>query len=110
MSNQKQDSQDEAEVVWVMTEKGKERLPKWARSAAVRSDGTVFLPAAYAGNENMVFLCAGYDGDVPVLSANHHLYIPTWWIAREYPELRERLEAIERNAQKTSGQEEPKQS
>lgn len=60
------------------------RLPAWARTAFVDDDGVIFAPAAIAGNERAVLLCAMQDG-VPLMSDKGHTYVPTSWIAQEYP-------------------------
>lgn len=59
-------------------------IPKWRRTLAVSGDGTVFMPAAVAGDEKKVGLCALYDG-VSAAVVHKHLFLPTDWLAREYP-------------------------
>jgi hypothetical protein len=61
--------------------------PAWMRSAALADDGTVFAPAAIAGNELRSFLVAAWDGDVPTVTDHGHYYLPTSWLAREYPDV-----------------------
>jgi hypothetical protein len=71
------------------------RAPKWARSAALAGDGTVFIPAVVTGRSEMeVLLCAGYDGTQAVL-VGKHTYYPADWIAREWPEVKELALKIE---------------
>lgn len=62
----------------------KNRIPKWARRAAVSSDGTVFLSSAVAGDPMTVLAYAGYDG-TPALFWREHAYYPADWIARTFP-------------------------
>jgi hypothetical protein len=75
------------------------KVPKWARRAALSSDGTVFIPAVIAGSEMIIFLCAGYDG-TRALVVGEHTYYPADWIAREFPKARETAEKIQRNVLK----------
>jgi hypothetical protein len=35
--------------------------PKWARRDAIDSDGVIYVPAAVAGGEREIFLCASWD-------------------------------------------------
>lgn len=69
-------------------------MPTWRRSAGIDEEGRVYAPAALAGNEQRVFLCASWDG-VPMASHLKHVYLPTTWLAREHPDLREVCERIE---------------
>jgi hypothetical protein len=63
-------------------------IPRWSRSVALASDGTIFAPAAMTDDsEKAVFLKAGWDGNIPAVVDQGHVYLPTWWIAREYPEV-----------------------
>jgi len=71
------------------------RLPKWQRSAAVDDAGTVFAPAAIAGNEQSIFFCASWDG-VPGVASRKHIFLPVEWLAREYPLTRDLCASIER--------------
>ena len=81
-----------ADLQWFMVEG---RAPKWARSAAIDADGTVWVPAVVAGSEMAVFLCAGYDG-TKALVVGKHAYYPSEWVKREFPDARELVEKIER--------------
>lgn len=63
-----------------------ETWPQWQRSLLVSEDGTVFMPAAAAGNESTVVARAAYDG-IPAAKFHGHLYFPTNWLAREYPKI-----------------------
>ena len=68
-------------------------LPLWLRTSFVGSDGTVYLPAAAFMNEQAAMLCAGHDG-ISIVSDKKHIYLPSSWLASEYPENREDIEAI----------------
>jgi hypothetical protein len=61
------------------------KRPKWQRSAIVADDGTIFGPAAIAGNEMEAFLSASWNGTVPVIRHSDHAFLPIWWLRREYP-------------------------
>jgi hypothetical protein len=71
------------------------KVPVWMRSAALASDGTIFAPAAIGGSETAVFLCASYDGVSIVLHRNH-AFVPLDWLRREYPDMAEVADRIER--------------
>jgi hypothetical protein len=60
------------------------KVPRWQLRAARAADGTIFIPAALAGREQAIALCAAYDG-VPAIVDAGHVYLPAGWIAREYP-------------------------
>ena len=45
----------------------------------------VFVPAAIAGNEEAVFLCASFAG-CGLIHDDSHLYVPASWLKREYPD------------------------
>lgn len=74
-------------------------LPQWQRSAGIDADGTVYVPACIAGHEHIVTLCAFHDG-VTVILHQEHPYIPSTWMAREYPPVRDLCEKIERRLRK----------
>jgi hypothetical protein len=57
--------------------------------------GTVFIPAAIAGNEDMATFAAMADG-VPCVEDSGHVYLPSGWIARECPRVADVCELIER--------------
>jgi hypothetical protein len=69
------------------------KLPKWTRSAAISDDGKVFIPCAIGGDEQEVFLCTLYDHTPSVEYLNHH-YVPSDWLAKEFPDAKETAEFI----------------
>lgn len=71
------------------------RVPRWQRSAGISDDGIVFVPGAMTGNEQEILLCAAYDG-TSVVSYLNHLYVPSHWLAKEFPKTKEVCELIER--------------
>lgn len=55
----------------------------------------VYLPAAVVGsNEMVVFFCASHDG-VGMIRDGGHLYVPTDWMAKEYPDTAEVCRLVE---------------
>ena len=62
---------------------GRRRLPTWLRTVFVAADGTVFAPAELGGR--LAYLFALHDG-VRVVSSRRHVYVPTAWRRREYPD------------------------
>jgi hypothetical protein len=71
------------------------REPEWKFCAAIDDNGAVFAPAAIAGNEQSVMLCAAFDGISAVIN-KRHIYLPTEWLAKEYPAMADVFSAIER--------------
>jgi hypothetical protein len=69
-------------------------VPEWVRSACLADDGRVFAPAIVAGDEMRVLLCAAHDG-VSLILDDGHAYLPTDWLAREYPEVADVCARIE---------------
>lgn len=81
----------EVNMTWVVAP----AKPRWLASAAMAPDGTVFVPAAYAGDEHKVKLCAVFDGET-ILEKGGHIYVPSGWLAREYPDTADLCELIGR--------------
>lgn len=75
------------------------KMPRWQRSAGLGDDGTVYAPAAMAGNEQAIMLCAGYDG-VALVSYLNHVFVSTDWLSKEYPHLEGLCESIARKVKK----------
>jgi hypothetical protein len=73
-------------------------LPGWARSAALAENGTVFVPAALAG-ETQTVLCASYDG-VPMAQYKGHAFVPSDWLRKERPDTAELVFLIEKHVRK----------
>lgn len=60
------------------------RLPKWAGTCFRDDAGEIFAPAAIAGSEMEVLLCASYDG-TKIIEDHGHIYAPLSWLRREWP-------------------------
>lgn len=78
------------------------RFPEWRRSFGISDKGTVFVPAAMAGDEEElhVMLCASGDGQDTAVYLDHH-YVPSAWLKREFSKHFELVEIIEARAQST---------
>jgi hypothetical protein len=60
-------------------------IPEWVRSLVYAFDDNItFAPAVIAGNEETVAAYTLFDG-VSTVTYRDHLYLPTDWIAQEYP-------------------------
>lgn len=70
------------------------RISGWARSAALATDGTVFVPAAIVGEADAV-LSAGFDG-VTIVRYRNHAFVPATWLRTEYPKAADLILKIER--------------
>jgi hypothetical protein len=82
-----EDQDSEPNITWIIAtvqKSPRKRLAAWQTRAGLAEDGTVYLPAAICGNEQQVFMCATWDG-VPLLSWGGHVYLPSDWLAEEYP-------------------------
>ena len=96
---------DQVKVTWVEAQpplSAKGKCPKWTRMAGVLEDGRVFVPAIIAATEQKVWLCASFDG-VGMLRDGQHNYYPVDWIIKEFPQVREIAEKIERKAREAAG-------
>lgn len=81
-------------MFWIEMEKPEgTRMPKWQRSAAISDEGIVFVPAAIAGNEQEVFLCANFDA-TSIVNYLNHLFVPADWLAKEFPETKEICDVV----------------
>lgn len=72
-----------------------DRIPRWCRSAALAADGTIYAPAAMTDNEQAAIHAAAWDGDVPMVIDDGHAYLPTRWLAREFPHIADICDRIE---------------
>jgi hypothetical protein len=76
---------------WVMVTG---EAPDWARSAVIDADGVVYVPAAIGGNEDNVLICAVWE-NVTSIYSDGHLYLPSEWMAREYPDMADIVRLVE---------------
>lgn len=80
---------------WLECENNGKKVPKWMMTVGVSDTGLVFVPAAITGREQEVFLCAAYDG-TPYASYRNHVFVPSTWLAAEFPDCRDLCEAMEK--------------
>lgn len=72
---------------WLLVDTPRVRkFPRWQRYVAVDDDGTVYASAAMTGDETAAFLSAAADG-VSSVEDHGHIYLPTHWLARAFPQL-----------------------
>ena len=71
------------------------KLTAWQRAFGVAEDGEFYVPAAIAGDEEKVMMCASYDG-ISVASYKGHFYVPLTWAKKEFPDADEVWSAFER--------------
>ena len=89
------------EMGWVVPIPGSfMQSPDWLMSACLAPDGQVYSAAAMVGNEPLVGLRAAHDG-VPIIVDEGHIYLPVAWLAKEFPEWAEVMEAIEKRVRET---------
>lgn len=74
--------------------KGKKKLPKWIRSAAISDNGDVFAPAVFCGAEHTMLVCATFDNE-PCAMLDGHTFLRTSWMKKEYPDEKELMNKIE---------------
>lgn len=74
------------ELDWYIVENppGHDR-PQWQRSACVDIEGDIYAPAGLFGDEARAHLCAMWDG-VSCVFREDHVYLPTYWLAKHYPD------------------------
>lgn len=72
----------------------KAKIPSWKRTAAIDMNGDVLAPGGLVDNESCVMMKAGFDGERVVID-NKHPYFSVRWLAKEYPDWANVMEAIE---------------
>lgn len=83
------------DIEW-FTVQPKKRLKgeRWQRTAGLDHAGQIWVPAAVAGNERSVMLCASFDNE-PAIFREHHLFLRATWLRREFPRAADILDVIE---------------
>ena len=79
---------------------GKKRVPAWGRRCAFDAEGTLWVPAVLGGNETAVLLACGFDA-TPTIINKGHIYVPSAWMAKEFPALAELMERIRENVERS---------
>jgi hypothetical protein len=76
----------ESEFLWVeVPSRAVGRSPAWMRRVGLAPDGTIYLPAAFAGDEQEMAARAIREGQFPVAHMRH-TFAPSDWIARAAPD------------------------
>ena len=80
---------------WVFVPNMSQKYPLWLRSAALGVDGKVYVPAALGDEDEpnvlMSFMHEGRSGAF----RDGHFYVPSDWLASNYPETAELCSKIE---------------
>lgn len=61
--------------------------PEWKRSVMIDEEGVIYAPASVTDDEKGALVRAVGDGGVPLIMDRDHVYLPTGWLAAEYPEV-----------------------
>jgi hypothetical protein len=76
----------ESESLWIeVPDSEVGRSPAWMTRVGLAPDGTIYLPAAFAGDELEMAERATREGQYPVIYMNH-AFTPADWIARVAPD------------------------
>jgi hypothetical protein len=78
-------------------------IPQWQRSAGIDTEGTVYVPASLTGDEPKAAFLALNCG-ITVILHLEHAFIPTTWLARECPPLRDLCAKIERRIREVNSE------
>ena len=73
---------------------GDKKLPWWMYTVAISDTGTVFVSAAFAGDEQVV-LFSTQIADTPYFTYDDHVFVPSTWLAAKFPVSRELCELME---------------
>jgi hypothetical protein len=86
----------DSEFLWIeVPDSAVGRSPAWMRRVGLAPDGTIYLPAAFAGDEREMADRAERDGQYPVTYMNH-AFVPADWIARVAPDKADLCASAER--------------
>jgi hypothetical protein len=88
----------ESEFLWIeVPDRAVGRSPAWMRRVGRAPGGTIYLPAAFAGDELEMADRAIRDGQYPV-NYMDHAFAPSDWIARVAPDKADLCASAERFA------------
>jgi hypothetical protein len=86
----------ESEFLWIEVPEGAVgRSPAWMRQVGLAPDGTIYLPAAFAGDEREMANRAIRDGQYPV-THKRHAFVPADWLARTAPDKADLRASVEK--------------
>jgi len=73
-------------------------FPEWTIKFGIDENGVVFVPAAMAKiPEEEVYMCTLFDSTVSI-SHKNHWYVPSSWLAKEFPDTSDLCSSIELKA------------
>nr|WP_314877947.1 hypothetical protein [uncultured Pseudomonas sp.] len=81
------------ELDWVEFQ-GDKGAPWWMLTVAISNTGTIFVPAAFAGDEQVV-LFSTQISDTPYAMSDGHVFVPSTWLAAKFPITRQLCEMME---------------
>ena len=76
------------EIQWFEIAHSCDKLPAWTRQVCLSPDGSLFVPAIVAGNMNIVFLCASWDGEPIITDDDGHVFVRADWVSQESSDTR----------------------
>lgn len=77
------------------------KIPIWMRTlGASKESSDVFVPAAIAGDEQEVLLCAQIDA-VLIAKDSDHYYVPASWLSNTYPDTKALCDLMVAQARKS---------
>ncbi|MDG9890549.1 hypothetical protein N7645_25810 [Pseudomonas juntendi] len=95
------------ELDWVEFQ-GDKGMPWWMLTVAISDTGIIFVPAAFAGDEQVVLFCTQIE-DTPYAMSDDHVFVPSTWLAAKFPVARELCEMMEQWVEDMDTDEAPKQ-
>ncbi len=87
---------------WFVLEKNSNfNLPEWARTFGIDDNGVVFIPAAVTEiPEDEVYQRLETYSDIPMAQYCEHFYMPSGWLAQEFPAISDLCQMFEIQAKK----------
>ena len=79
---------------WILFGGKNEALPQWLRSFYVDEDRQAWFPLAAFGDEDMLTICASFDGE-SLISNKGHAFAKSSWIEKEVND-QESIECMKR--------------
>jgi hypothetical protein len=80
------------------------QIPEWIRSTLLADDNVIYVPAAFAGEEDEVFMLARL-ARIDFIREFDHIYLPIDYLKTHYPNMSEhwnRIECSVKNALETN--------
>ena len=73
-------------------------IPEYLCRACVDAEGRMYISAVYFGGESEIKAIA-WDSDIKLVSSEGHIYVPTDWARREFPDKVEGILKVEKRIQ-----------